>query len=124
MPCIILKLNRIYGWLPDPLDNHTGVLVRCYGRNDIDKDLLGGVCYHDDNDPLGKDLCKNDYGEFKSHYYPYLKQLNYQSPIVVVEFLRPSRNVVIMVECRAYAKNIRYDPRTGEGAVRFELLID
>ncbi|KAM7532949.1 hypothetical protein Aperf_G00000124974 [Anoplocephala perfoliata] len=30
--CIVLKMNRIYGWLPDPIDEFaTGVLVKCAG---------------------------------------------------------------------------------------------
>ena len=37
MPCFVLKLNRIYGWLPDPINNSSGVKVRCYGLTDTDK---------------------------------------------------------------------------------------
>lgn len=123
-PCILLKLNRIYGWIPDPIDqiayqqdgNATigtagGVMVQCYGRTPMDAQNLGPVAYYPSN-------------VFPGAYFPYLMQDTYRSPLIAVQFLQPAEQILIMIECRAFAKNIKYDPLTGQGAIRFELLID
>ncbi|VDL57793.1 unnamed protein product [Hymenolepis diminuta] len=46
-PCAILKLNRVYGWMPDVMDPeipHT--LVSCQGQNPEDHDNMGPVKFY------------------------------------------------------------------------------
>lgn len=58
------------------------------------------------------------------NYYPFTNQDGYQSPFVMVQFMQPARGVLINVECKSWAENIRYNRKEGEGSVHFELLVD
>lgn len=77
-----------------------------------------------DIDNLGADIEYFPEQSFASYYYPYLNQKGYLSPLMFVKFNSVERNVAVMVECRAWAKNIRYDRTEKEGGVHFELLLD
>lgn len=79
---------------------------------------------------------------FPGYYYPYKNGEGYLSPLVAVQFLRPTSNtvniffehifvfvivsggIVINIECKAWAKNIKHNRQDRIGSVHFELLID
>lgn len=121
-PCILVKLNRIYGWKPEPYlvrpanypvqspfkEGH--IQITCEGRSNVDKEHIGPLEYY----PQGIEL----------KYFPYTNQPGYQSPFVMVHFKNPKPGVVIFVECKAWAKNIIHDSTRSRGLVNFELLID
>ncbi|CAH8628915.1 unnamed protein product [Dicrocoelium dendriticum] len=95
-PCFAIKLNRIYGWLPDPVGNISGVRLRCEGMTQADEVYLGRVCYYDMDslkrhkpNSMDADWCDREYGVFDSMFYPFLNQANYQAPIVFVQFISP-----------------------------------
>ncbi|XP_050458136.1 sodium/potassium-transporting ATPase subunit beta-2-like [Cataglyphis hispanica] len=136
-PCIFIKLNRIYGWVPEYYNDTQNlpdempdelvqyirnvdaswlntVWVSCKGDNPHDRESIGPLNYF----PKGHG--------FPGFYYPYKNTAGYLSPVVAVQFLRPKRNQIINVECRAWAKNIKYTSVKGEkkGAVHFELMVD
>jgi sodium/potassium-transporting ATPase subunit beta len=102
-PCIFLKLNRIYGWIPDYYDDpedlpedmpaklkehikslkpaqRKQVWVSCKGEDGSDREILGDMEYYP------------TYG-FPSYFYPYTNLPGYVSPLVAVKFLRPAGNV-------------------------------
>jgi len=131
-PCVLIKLNRIYNWRPRPFEatdfsNNKDIpdLVRdgyarnksdmiyitCEGENAADKENIGPVHYYPQQGI-----------EFK--YFPFTNQPGYLSPFVFVHFLKPTPGVLINIECKAWAKNIRHDRMDREGSVHFELLID
>ncbi|KAL3267196.1 hypothetical protein HHI36_011332 [Cryptolaemus montrouzieri] len=126
-PCIYLKLNKIYGWEPVtyllpaegmpndlkeriislPQLNRTQVWVSCNGLTAQDKDFIQGFEYF----PRG----------FPSYFFPYKNGDNYLSPLVAVKIIYPKANVLIGIECRAWAKNIRYHGGTLDrvGSIQF-----
>lgn len=132
-PCIFLKLNRIFGWQPEyyttaqedmpedltlHIQNNTHseaernqIWVTCEGVDDVDKENVQGFRYY----PQG----------FAGYYYPYKNYPNYLSPIVAVELVNLNPNIIISIECRAWAKNIEY--RGGSlnraGSVQFEVQV-
>ncbi|KAK6622954.1 hypothetical protein RUM43_008806 [Polyplax serrata] len=135
-PCIFIKLNRIFNWvpefynetdsLPDEMDEdlkqhisettpaeRNVVWITCYGENPADRENLGGVQYYPKRG-------------FPGFYYPFTNTPGYLSPLVAVHFQRPALHTLINVECRAWAKNIEYKRalQHREGSVHFELLID
>nr|CAI5856614.1 unnamed protein product [Callosobruchus analis] len=136
-PCIFLKLNKIYGWTPEYYDDPNNlpkdmpkklkehirnitsievslrrtVWITCEGENPADIEYLGPITYYPSQG-------------FPGYYYPYLNREGYLSPLVAVKFERPVPGIVINVECRAWAKNIRYSRMERTGSVHFELLID
>ncbi|KAG9509047.1 hypothetical protein GZH46_02444, partial [Fragariocoptes setiger] len=121
-PCVSLKLNRIYGWMPQPYETRPsnyppaapfrpGVIqITCEGQNDPDKEHIGPIAYY----PQGIEL----------KYYPYYNQPGYQSPFVMVQFKNPRPDVVIYVECKAWAKNIQHDRYNKRGLTSFEIFIE
>ncbi|KYN37501.1 Sodium/potassium-transporting ATPase subunit beta-2 [Trachymyrmex septentrionalis] len=136
-PCIFLKLNKIYGWRPDfyndtehlpekmPLDlkEHIASLkgnnslqlntiwVSCEGENPADQENIGPINY----------LPRRG---FPGYFYPYENSEGYLSPLVAVHFVRPRTGILINVECKAWAKNIKHSRNDKIGAVHFELMID
>lgn len=137
-PCILLKLNRIYGWNPKPYKNVTDlpekaptslktqitelttakpkmmgqmVWLSCEGENPADKENIGDVAYY-------------PYPGFPSYHYPYTNQPDYLSPAVFAHLKNPKRGVLISIECKAWADNIEHDPKDRTGSVHFEVMID
>ena len=128
-PCLILKLNKIYGLVPDyynasidgmPADlkaridgaaDKNKIWVSCKGENPADTEGVGSFEYF-----------PADAG-FSSDYFPYVNQEGYQSPLVAVRLNEVSVGQLLHIECRAWAGNINYDRRDRVGIVHFELLI-
>lgn len=144
-PCILIKLNKIFGWLPDPLNETEKVLpddlpdkiknlmklneegqeggppanpeknkrvwLDCRGQNPADVENLGPLKYYPDEG-------------FSASYYPYLHQKGYLSPVVFVQLQQPRTGVMIAVECKAWAKNIKHDSMERKGLAHFEIMID
>ncbi|XP_044266272.1 sodium/potassium-transporting ATPase subunit beta-1-like [Tribolium madens] len=133
-PCVFLKLNKIFGWVPEYYTNATDemrkydadfakfvetngadhqVWVSCQGEKPVDKENTGGFRYFPSQG-------------FPSYYFPYKNVKNYLSPLVAVQVLNTAPNVIISIECRAWAKNIKYSSSNlqREGSVRFEILRD
>lgn len=81
-------------------------------QNPADKENIGTVEYFPPDGGI----------EFK--YFPFTNQPGYLSPFVFVHFQKPAYGVLINVECKAWAKNIKHDRMDREGSVHFELLID
>lgn len=132
-PCVLIKLNRIFNWTPEPYteedlkdknipqivrDNypkHSGanqlVYVSCEGENPADKENIGPISYYPQQGI-----------EYK--YFPFTNQPGYLSPFVFVHFSKPAPGVLINIECKAWAKNIKHSRMDREGSVHFELLMD
>ncbi|XP_039496194.1 sodium/potassium-transporting ATPase subunit beta-1 [Drosophila santomea] len=132
-PCIFLKLNKIFGWIPDVYDaeekgmpddlkkviNETKkeerqqVWVSCNGHLGKDKEHFQNIRYFPSQG-------------FPSYYYPFLNQPGYLSPLVAVQFNSPPKGQMMDVECRAWAKNINYSGsnRDRQGSVTFQILLD
>uniref|UniRef100_A0A1A9ZFE8 Sodium/potassium-transporting ATPase subunit beta-2 n=1 Tax=Glossina pallidipes TaxID=7398 RepID=A0A1A9ZFE8_GLOPL len=136
-PCVFLKLNKIYDWIPEyyndssnlpnemPLNLKTyigemektqmhkmnTIWVSCEGENPADQENVGPVDYL----PIRG---------FPGYFYPYQNSEGYLSPLVAVHFQRPKRGIIINIECKAWARNIIHDRKERVGSVHFELLID
>jgi sodium/potassium-transporting ATPase subunit beta len=126
-PCVVVKLNRIYGWLPKPAEstpvpltdaNVKGkfVYIHCDGEYGTDRDNIKEVEYY--SAYPGKEI-----GGIPFKYFPYLNQDNYLSPLVFVHFKNVSLNTLINVECKAYAKNIDHDRFNRRGSTQFQIFI-
>ncbi|CAH1781969.1 unnamed protein product [Owenia fusiformis] len=121
-PCVLLKLNRIFDWVPESYANanDTGnpdayesnsVLVTCNGEHPADIDNMGPVEFFP---PAG----------FSFNYFPYKNQVGYRQPIVMAQFTGITRGIVVQIRCRAWADNILYHKNDKMGSVHFELRVD
>lgn len=121
-PCILIKLNRIYGWRPEPYMNRPAnypsqapfrenqVQITCEGKSNADRENVGPIDYY----PQG----------IETKYFPFTNQPGYQSPFVMAHFKDPRPGVLITIDCKAWARNIEHEPDKSRGMVTFELMID
>jgi sodium/potassium-transporting ATPase subunit beta len=130
-PCILLKLNRIYGWIPQVWDASEVANVKAIPesiKSRYTSDRIWIDCHGEnpaDNDNLGLDTVQYfPMQGFPLAFYPYQKQNDYRSPLVFVKFNNVSHHLGLMIECKALAKNIVVDRSEKEGSVHFEMLID
>ncbi|XP_044750911.1 sodium/potassium-transporting ATPase subunit beta-2-like [Coccinella septempunctata] len=135
-PCVFLKLNMINGWVPEyynepndlpevmpeqlkyhirynvtPIERKT-IWISCEGENPADVEFMGPVQFYPSTQGL------------PYYYFPYDKTEGYMSPLVAVQFKRPTTGVVINIECKAWAKNIKHNREDESGMVHFQLLVD
>ncbi|XP_013079015.2 sodium/potassium-transporting ATPase subunit beta-like isoform X2 [Biomphalaria glabrata] len=131
-PCVLLKLNKVFGWTPNPwtkmeiqtdsrvpnsikdVYSPNQIWVHCHGENAGDVDNLGHATEVKYYPQQG----------FPVAYYPYLNQENYTSPLVFVQFRNLTKHVGLMVECIALDRNIKVDKKDKEGCIHFELMVD
>ncbi|GAB1602077.1 sodium/potassium-transporting ATPase subunit beta-like [Argonauta hians] len=123
MPCVLLKLNKIFDWEPVPYNKSEvpeeikdsykeyAIKVTCKGELPADQENLGSIAYYPDEG-------------FHFKYFPYLNQQGYRSPLVFVQFEQPKTGILMMIECKAWAKNILHNRLQKIGTVHFELLVD
>jgi len=147
-PCVLIKLNKIYDWVPEPYNTTEAlaeargrgipneladkiekliaakdpqmntIWVSCEGENPADRENIGPLQYY-------APAFKN--GEFQgipAYYFPFMKQDRYRAPFVFVKFMKPQYNVLIQIECKAWARNVIPNRQDRLGSVHFELMID
>ncbi|TNN10605.1 Sodium/potassium-transporting ATPase subunit beta-2 isoform 1 [Schistosoma japonicum] len=115
-PCVLLKVNKVFGWMPS-INNPSAsndILVSCSGQNPADEENIGALGYYPSVTISGK-----QYGVFSSAYYPFLGQAGYLGPLVAVEFKSPKKSVAILVKCTlSNVKNANKDD------LNFEIMVD
>lgn len=131
-PCVFIKLNRIFDWVPkfhtapvqgmpedlvvhiikSPWRERNQVWVSCKGFTQFDRENVKGFKYS----PHG----------FASFYYPYTNVPHYLSPLVAVQVLDITPNIIVSIECRAWAQNIEYEGSNPNklGSIKFKLRVD
>lgn len=133
-PCVLMKLNKIFDWVPEPYDKNVtdkddkksipqelkdnypayegnGVAVTCTGENFGDVDNLGAVEFSPASGFLGT-------------FFPFSGQKGYQAPLVMVQLSNIHRGVLVQVYCKAWASNIYHHKNDKAGSMRFEVLVD
>lgn len=140
-PCVLVKLNRIYDWLPSPYDDLSkfnatinsslvnddlniltnNVIVKCDGEYSADRDaLLNAELAYFSAHSSALDYYK--LGLLPVYYYPYLSQPGYKSPLVFVQFKNLPQFQLVNIVCRAYAKNIDSSDKLNlRGMTKFQL---
>lgn len=137
-PCIFLKFNKIWNWIPKPIDPLTLddpkykmmtdrlknqirsapdsniVWMDCRGRNPADQEALA-ISYFPGNQGI------------PIKYFPYTGG-NYQAPLVAVrietdKILDLQVGQLIHVECRAWFDGVIHDTKDMAGLVRFEVML-
>ncbi|VDN99187.1 unnamed protein product [Rodentolepis nana] len=108
--CFYLKLNKIYGYLPDV--EGTKIHVECGPSNTMDRKFLGEAVYYPQVETANGTL-----GYFSTVVYPYLNQKDYQTPLLAVVFPKLVRNMVVMITCGV--KNV-----AGAEEFRFDIAVD
>ncbi len=145
-PLILIKLNKIYGWVPKAYSNTSlpqflkskenqtefkklisdNILVKCGGEYAADADAYNklNVTYLSGRE----NPYANEFGLMPFHYYPYLKQDSYHQPLVFLKLKyakgKSPQNELIHVVCRAFAGNIdSTDKHSRRGMTIFTLFV-
>lgn len=135
-PCIAIKLNKIYGWLPE-VYNHTKLpesmpddLKNFISTSSMDPKQKDGMVWFScegenpaDIEHIGKIDWYPQPG-VPQYFFPYKNQDGYLSPIVFAHFTKPKQGVLISISCKAWAKNIKHDTMERMGLTHFELMVD
>jgi len=146
-PCILLKLNKIYGWVPKPYDKKTLNPTKDEEKEQIKempKHIRDKIVENIENNKTEENRkvwidCQGENpadienaGTIKyypenaiSHkYFPYENQDGYLSPVLFVQLHEPKQGVMISIECKAWAANIVHDRMERRGLAHFEVMID
>lgn len=138
-PCIFLKFNKIYKWVPTvvkegeldtqknyetmpetlkthirnaPDKNH--VWVDCYGRYPADKEVLkGNMEYFPENQGIAV------------KYFPFQgKLVDYGVPLVAVKFKNIPIGQLVHLECKVWFEGVVHNSRDKMGLTQFEIFIE
>jgi len=144
-PCILLKLNKIYGVTHEYFHNSTQAEAKL--KEKIPESLAKHIDTKEDDGKTpkyGEHVWVDCHGEnamdkemlpaknvsyypptrgFSSIYHPYENAPGYQSPLVAVQFNGLKKGLLYHIECRAYAGNIGYDRNDRVGKAHFEIII-
>ncbi|CAL1541451.1 unnamed protein product [Lymnaea stagnalis] len=125
-PCVLLKLNKIFAWVPEEYtpesvpdlikddwkeEDPWWIHVRCDGDDDTTRENMGDLLYFPAQG-------------FHFKHFPFLNQQGYRSPIMFLRMDNPRPGVLLMLTCRAFAKNIIHDRVEQVGQIHFEVLVD
>ncbi|CAF0816244.1 unnamed protein product [Rotaria sordida] len=137
-PCILIKLNQIYGWMPadgniiDAVANATGqpilpidqqgqnIYITCEGREQEDKNKTGSMIYYSILHPLGIP----NYGGIPYYFFPYRNAREEVEPFVLVQFTSLPFDTKVNIICRAWAPDIQQyvQGSARRGVVTFDIL--
>jgi sodium/potassium-transporting ATPase subunit beta len=143
-PCIAIKLNKIYGWVPEPYQNDSQIPDEApEGLKTYVKSLMARPEGQQSSGPkVGRTVfvtCEGEnpadrenigeivyypYQGIPDYYYPYENQAGYLSPIVFAHLKNPKAGVLIAISCKAWANGLVHDVQERIGTVHFEIMID
>ncbi|KAG7159434.1 sodium/potassium-transporting ATPase subunit beta-like [Homarus americanus] len=105
-PCILLKLNKMIGWLPHPTKHFSS----------LPQGLQDHINSLNDTNALSKNVwvwCESQEVEIEQpapglplSFFPYTNQPGYLAPFVMVRLIDVPLEVDVKVKCRAWADNI------------------
>jgi len=114
-PCVAVKMNRIYEFVPEIEGGGDDILIECIGEHIADKDNVGKISYWPS---------KGTNGVIKKHFFPFLGQPNYMTPLVFVKFESVAQNVLVQVVCRpTNLLNVKTDGKEEDGKIHFEIFL-
>lgn len=134
-PCILLKINRIFNWEPQPFEvaelddiegmsenvkqkiraNPNQIYVDCQGENPADVEALNGqIKYYPEDQGIS----------FK--FFPYNHaHRNYHNPIVAVKFGSGIPvGQLVHIECKLWTKGVEHNRKDRIGQVHLEVFLN
>ena len=143
-PCVLLKINRIFGWTPqeysaddlveaqkenddypeDVMPKNVADLISANGFNKIYIDCQGENPF--DREQLEKKMTYYPSSQgIPFHYFPYTHAgKNCHNPLVAVKFTNLKAGVLYHIQCKLWAKEVRHSKKERAGLVHFEIFLD
>ncbi|XP_052756769.1 sodium/potassium-transporting ATPase subunit beta-1-like [Galleria mellonella] len=131
-PCIFIKLNKIFDWVPEYYDDASNLPA------DMPEDLQDHIRSYDqaklkqvwvscaeEGSSTNSSRIQYPWGRALLGRYPFRSQVDHPSPILAVK-LTPPVNTLYTVRCRAWAKNIIYNKslKDASGYTRVQIHIE
>lgn len=114
-PCVAVKMNRIYEFMPEIVNGSDEILIKCEGEHIADRDNVGKISYFP---------AKGDFGVIKKHFFPFVGQSDYMTPLVFIKFEGVVQNILVQVVCRpTNLVNVKTDGKEEQGKIHFEVFI-
>jgi len=123
-PCVLLKLNKVFDWIPeeytaenvdpaikDQWNDPWHIYVKCDGDDAATRENMGDILIYPAQG-------------FPFKYFPFRNQQGYRSPLAFLRFDNPLPGILLMMTCKAYARNIIHDVVSEMGQVSFEMMVD
>jgi len=133
-PCFFLKLNKIYNYVPEPIDvakmekdlgepipqkvkdliaanGNDNVYINCDGRYPADREDMGFEYF-----PSSQAI--------PVKYFPFMNGVNYHPPMVALRITNPPVGRMVHIVCRAYYSGVKHSTKDKIGLTQFELLVD
>lgn len=148
-PCIAIKVNKIYDWLPSYYDHDTYPPPADFPKalNDTFYENVKKQAKLDEAgtttvEPLNDRVWIECHGQnpadvenmgpveyypemgVSGRFYPYKNQDQYLSPVIFMQMKKPRQGVMIAIECKAWARNIEHNSQDRRGLAHFEVMID
>jgi len=139
-PCFYLKLNRIFGFDPQPIPADDVDSVEIYekmpdhlktrvkdgqGDDEVYINCEGRFPADSEGDDL-QSLDLQYYPETQAisrKYFPYLNSKNYHSPMVAVKINNPPKGRLLHLECKAWYKDVKHNRKDKLGLTQFEVMV-
>jgi len=131
-PCIFLKLNKIYGLVheyynkTDELPDYFPANLKTVVEGQTNKNQVWINCrpeYPADAEGIKSMKYFPASQGFPESFFPFTNQPGYLSPLVAVQIEPLRKNQLLHIECRAFAKNIKYNRRDRIGMVHLEIYL-
>jgi len=139
-PCLFIKLNKIYGFSPEPIDPTTlddpmfenmtpelkEKILAAEDKQQVFFDCFGR--FHGDKEAVKLKFFPESQSISLKHF-PYHGG-NYQSPMMAVQVEIPKNmnkknaGQMIHIECRAWYKGVKHDKKHKAGLTQFEVIIN
>lgn len=130
-PCFFLKLNKIYGLDPAPINDPAGMPTRV--QELFDQHGGDNIYFHcegrypaDNEGANGEDIGLKYFPENQAisrMFFPYMNGPNYQPPMVAVKITNPPIGRMLHLECRAYYGGVVHNTKDKMGLTQFEVLV-
>ena len=144
-PCVLLKINRIFGWTPQPYSDNdleeAKTLNEDYPEDQMPEKIYDKIKANTNRDKIiidcqgenpfdrekldGKMTYFPDDQGIPFHYFPYKHAgKNYHNPLVAVKFSGLEPGVLYHIQCKLWAKDVRHSKKERAGLVHFEIFLD
>jgi len=133
-PCMFLKLNKIWDWVPRPINpefvdqyDHMTHQLKTIIKNASDKNQVWFDCqgrFPADKEALDITYFPPSQGIPINSYFPYVNMDEYEPPLVAVKIKNILWGQLIHVECRAWYEGVIHNPRDKSGMLMFEVMMD
>jgi len=135
-PCVFLKMNKIFGWTPEPYTKEAIEKNEMEMPEDLKMAILnlnntlminGNVwvsCTAQAESEAAQNITMNFDGHigFPNYYFPYENQPEFQTPFVAIQVSNLPKGVIVKMSCRLWANNIVVDRQRRLGMTNIEIL--